>query len=103
MTPRKLRVAVLMGGTSNERPISLSTGKMILSALDPEKYEVAAMDTQDLIALPANDLTPGPSPGSRFAGERGEIFALPSPSQGEGEGGVSAQADTGRNAGSEEI
>ncbi len=49
--PRKLRVAVLMGGTSNERAVSLSTGKMILSALDPEKYEVAAIDTQDLLAL----------------------------------------------------
>ena len=27
-------VAVLMGGTSSERPVSLSTGKMILGALD---------------------------------------------------------------------
>ena len=48
---RKLRVAVLMGGTSSERAISLSTGKMILNALDPERYEVTAIDTRDLLAL----------------------------------------------------
>ena len=42
---RKLRVAVLMGGTSAERPVSLSTGKQILSALDPCKYSVYALDT----------------------------------------------------------
>lgn len=49
---RKLRIAVLMGGTSSERPISLSTGKMILSALDQNRYIVSAIDTKDLIALP---------------------------------------------------
>jgi len=42
---RKLRVAVLMGGTSAERPVSLSTGKQILSALDPYRYNVYALDT----------------------------------------------------------
>ena len=42
---RKLRVAVLMGGTSAERPVSLSTGKQILSALDPYRYRVYALDT----------------------------------------------------------
>lgn len=52
--PRRLRVAVLMGGTSNERAVSLSTGKMILSALDPDRYEVTAIDTQDILALTAN-------------------------------------------------
>ncbi len=52
-TPRRLRVMVLMGGSSSERDISLSTGKMILSALDPDKYDVAAIDTQDLLCLAA--------------------------------------------------
>ncbi|HEY3331712.1 MAG TPA: D-alanine--D-alanine ligase [Capsulimonadaceae bacterium] len=42
----KLNVAVLMGGTSSERDISLSTGKQILGALDPAKYRVFALDTQ---------------------------------------------------------
>jgi len=49
---RKLRVAVLMGGTSSERPISLSTGKMILSALDQDRYTVVAIDTKDLLSVP---------------------------------------------------
>ncbi|MCS6776980.1 MAG: D-alanine--D-alanine ligase [Chloroherpetonaceae bacterium] len=46
--PRKIRVAVLMGGISREREVSLSTGRMVLSALDPERYEAIAIDTQDL-------------------------------------------------------
>lgn len=41
----KLRVAVLMGGKSSEREVSLSTGKMILKALDPVKYDTVAVDT----------------------------------------------------------
>lgn len=41
----KLRVAVLMGGTSAERAVSLATGKQILSSLNPEKYAVYALDT----------------------------------------------------------
>lgn len=34
-----------MGGTSGEREVSLSTGRQILNALDPEKYRVYALDT----------------------------------------------------------
>ncbi len=48
---RKMRVAVLMGGTSSEREVSLSTGRMIAGALDVCKYEVTALDTQDLLFL----------------------------------------------------
>ena len=51
---RKLKVAVLMGGTSSERPVSLATGKMILASLNPDKYEATGMDIPDLFAL-----TPG--------------------------------------------
>lgn len=40
----KLRVAVLMGGISSERDISLSTGRQILQSLDPEKYEAIGVD-----------------------------------------------------------
>jgi len=42
---RKLKVAVLMGGTSAEREVSLSTGRQILNALDGDKYVVYALDT----------------------------------------------------------
>lgn len=46
---KRLHIAVLMGGNSSERPVSLSTGKMILSALDTERYTVTAIDTQELL------------------------------------------------------
>jgi len=42
---QKRKVAVLMGGTSAEREVSLSTGRQILNALDSEKYSVYALDT----------------------------------------------------------
>ena len=41
----KLKVAVLMGGSSAERNVSLSTGRQILNALDPARYSVYALDT----------------------------------------------------------
>jgi D-alanine-D-alanine ligase len=41
----RIKVTVLMGGTSAEREVSLSTGRQILNALDPEKYTVSALDT----------------------------------------------------------
>ncbi len=50
----RLKVAVLMGGTSAEREVSLSTGRQILSALDPEKYAVTPLDTADVPALLAS-------------------------------------------------
>ncbi|MCW3094576.1 MAG: D-alanine--D-alanine ligase [Chthonomonadaceae bacterium] len=53
LTPpnRRLRVAVLMGGTSSERPVSLKTGSMIVQSLDPARYEVVAIDTRDVLRL----------------------------------------------------
>lgn len=97
-TGRKLRVAVLMGGTSAERDISLSTGKMILSALDPMKYIVTAIDTQDIVALPGASAKPLPAiPGptaepdrTHGAGtrERGEMTANA------GDAGAVAPVDT---------
>ncbi len=40
----KLKVAVLMGGDSSERAISLKTGRAISSALSPQKFEVQTFD-----------------------------------------------------------
>ncbi|MDR7585296.1 MAG: D-alanine--D-alanine ligase [Armatimonadota bacterium] len=40
----RLRVAVLMGGPSPEREISLATGRQILAALDPARYEAVAVE-----------------------------------------------------------
>jgi D-alanine-D-alanine ligase len=41
----RLRVAVLMGGRSSEREISLKSGKMVLRHLNRDKYDALAFDT----------------------------------------------------------
>ena len=48
----KIRVAVLMGGTSNERDVSLRSGSNVARALNPEKFTVIPVDyTGDLAAI----------------------------------------------------
>jgi len=37
---RKINVAVLMGGQTAEHEVSLKTGKVIVNAIDKEKYNV---------------------------------------------------------------
>ena len=58
----KLRVAVLTGGTSAEREVCLMSGRRVLSALDPARYDAAAVD---LAAIT----------GSRARGVAGILFA----------------------------
>ena len=45
------KIAVLMGGRSAEREVSLMSGKQIVEALDKSKYEVSTLDTEDLPPL----------------------------------------------------
>ncbi|MDQ7848826.1 MAG: D-alanine--D-alanine ligase [Armatimonadota bacterium] len=40
----RLRVAVLMGGPSPEREVSLHTGRQILAALDPARYQAVPVE-----------------------------------------------------------
>lgn len=47
-----MRVAVLMGGASGEREVSLSTGRQIVAALDPSKYTPVAVDPAPLLGRP---------------------------------------------------
>lgn len=47
----KIRVAVLMGGRSSEREVSLWTGSGIVDALDPEKFSVTTVDPASREAL----------------------------------------------------
>lgn len=48
----KIRVAILAGGISAEREVSLSSGNQVRSALNPDKYEVSMFDpATDLIEL----------------------------------------------------
>ncbi len=44
---KKIRVALLMGGFSNEREISLKSGEEVNKALDPERYQVKKYDLRD--------------------------------------------------------
>ena len=41
---KKIRVGVLMGGASNEREISLASGKMVAEHLPTDRYEVVMLD-----------------------------------------------------------
>jgi D-alanine-D-alanine ligase len=64
----KLKVAVLMGGQSAERGVSLATGTQVLNALDSEKYAICAIDTATgLSTLPRRE---------GASGEGTEITAL---------------------------
>lgn len=48
----KLRIAVLMGGESSERDISLISGRAVLDALDLKKYQISVYDPKkDLVKL----------------------------------------------------
>lgn len=44
---KKLHVALLIGGLSNEREISLKSGAEVLKALNTQKYEVSTYDLKD--------------------------------------------------------
>ncbi len=45
----RLRVAVIYGGSSNEREVSLKSGSAVAACLDPERFQVSSYD-------PASDL-----------------------------------------------
>lgn len=45
--PSSTRVALLVGGSSNERPISLASGEQVHAALNKAGYPVEVIDTQD--------------------------------------------------------
>lgn len=51
MNSKKIRVAVLMGGDSNEREISLASGRNITYKLSPEKYETIPVFMTDNMEL----------------------------------------------------
>lgn len=50
-SPQKMRIAVLLGGNSNEREISLESGRNICYKLPPEKYEVLPIFINDKMEL----------------------------------------------------
>jgi len=44
MTNAKTKVGVLYGGTSNEREVSLASGKVVLEQLPPDRFEVTGIE-----------------------------------------------------------
>jgi D-alanine-D-alanine ligase len=55
MTAKKLQIALLAGGKSGERQVSLKGAAEVIKALDPEKYEVKQYDpAADLAQLAAD-------------------------------------------------
>lgn len=72
----KKKIVVLMGGDSAERVVSLKTGTQVLNALDAEKYEVFAIDTQSgRLSLPDSARLPLPLPAA--GGEATALTELP--------------------------
>jgi len=47
---KKLRLALLIGGISNEREISLKSGGEVQKALNPERYQVSVYDLREGLA-----------------------------------------------------
>jgi D-alanine-D-alanine ligase len=68
-------VAVLMGGISSEREISLRTGRGMAQAARRLGHEVVAVDAANGRLLPAGDETSAPAPETTALEPRGE-FAL---------------------------
>lgn len=84
---RRLRVAVLFGGPSAERQVSLWSGTRVLGALDPAKYDARPVEITaegkwlprpDLLKLPGPDPGgPAPAPSAPGAGPAGSPPAVP--------------------------
>lgn len=81
-----------MGGTSAEREVSLSTGRQVLQALDPERYEAFPVDTAYLhlrglaapdasaeLDVPNSSGDSGPVTAPRLPS--GDALVLPSPGE----------------------
>ncbi len=60
MEVAKQRAAVLVGGVSAEREVSLSSGKMVMEALDSDRYDAFRVDTGTQGWI--NSLLDGPRP-----------------------------------------
>lgn len=52
---KKLRLALITGGTSNEREVALAGAKAVEMALDPERYEVKRFDAASDLSLLAGE------------------------------------------------
>jgi len=68
----RVRVAVIMGGRSSEHNISVASARSVVDALDPERYDVRAVEIgQD------GSWQLGAAEGQRRIGEGGETLPVP--------------------------
>ncbi|MBI2973251.1 MAG: D-alanine--D-alanine ligase [Armatimonadetes bacterium] len=76
---KRLRIAVLMGGPSPEREVSMTTGRQIVHSLDPQKYSVLPVEiTKEGKWLPRPDMLQLTA-GSAEAREHGSAPRSPKP------------------------
>jgi len=82
---RRLRVALLAGGRSSEHEISLASARSVLSALDPDRYEVVqvAIGRDGRWALDSSSHVLGPGPDTEVSrDETRPAETLPVPADG---------------------
>ncbi len=48
---KKIRIAILAGGWSGEREVSLKSGKGVYAALNRERYDVTIYDPRDDLGI----------------------------------------------------
>lgn len=80
---RHLRVAVLFGGTSSERDVSIASGAQVVNALRQSGHEVIAVDTATGVLSPAEEarflragVAPEPPEESQLDLLRGDTTAI---------------------------
>src|SRR2546430_14386549 len=92
----RLRIAVLMGGPSPERDVSMSTGREIVAALDPLRYDVLPVEiTKEGHWLPRPDLKPL-TDGNPHAGLAGSGRSAGTRERGAGSRAVARSRGQGR-------
>jgi D-alanine-D-alanine ligase len=75
---KKLRIAVLFGGRSGEHEVSLMSARSVLSALDPEKYEITQIGiTKDGVWLAGENVLEALSKGQVDGENLKQVVILP--------------------------
>jgi len=75
---KRIRIAVLFGGRSGEHEVSLMSARSVLSALDPEKYEITQIGiTKDGVWLAGENILEALNKGQTDDGSLKQVVILP--------------------------
>jgi len=75
---KKLRIAVFFGGRSGEHEVSLMSARSVLSALDPEKYEITQIGiTKDGVWLAGENILEAMSKGKTEDENLKQVVIIP--------------------------